>query len=157
MKILSIDPGYERLGIAILDNSNNKNVNLIFSECFHTSAKEGHPQRLSYIQKRIEEVIEEYSPTALAIEGLFFSVNKRTAMKVSEARGVIISSAKKAGLEVFEYNPQEIKVAVGGDGRCDKKAIIRMVPLLVKMDDRKRLDDEYDAIACGLTHFAIQR
>ncbi len=155
MKILAVDPGYERLGIAILDNSNNKNGDLIFSECFRTSAEDEHSQRLSEIQERIEELIKEYSPKELAIEDLFFSVNTTSAMKVAETRGAIISSSKKSGLNIFEYNPQEIKVAVGGDGHCDKKAVIKMIPLLIKIDNRKRLDDEYDAIACGLTHFAI--
>lgn len=157
MKIISIDPGYERLGIAILDNSNNKNGELIFSECFQTSAKDEHSTRLAEIQTHLTDLIERYQPEELAIEDLFFSVNRKTAMKVAEARGVIISTCRNLGLNIFEYKPNQIKVAVTGDGSSDKKSITKMVPLLVKIDEKKRLDDEYDAIACGLTHLAIRR
>jgi len=153
MKILAIDPGYERLGIAVIEKVAKKET-LIHSECFKTSAKESHADRLSQIQIHLTKIIKEHSPSALALETLFFSKNVKTALLVSEARGVIIATAKTLGLDVFEYSPQQIKVAVTGNGRSDKNGIAKMIPLLIKINKSIKQDDEYDAIACGLTHFA---
>jgi crossover junction endodeoxyribonuclease RuvC len=154
MKLISIDPGYERLGIAIIEKNGTKKESLIFSECFQTSAKENHAERLSQIQIRLSELIQKYSPKILAIETLFFNQNVKTALLVAEARGLIIGTAKSAGVEVFEYSPQQIKVAVTGHGASDKTAISKMIPLLIGVEKEIKHDDEYDAIACGLTHFA---
>jgi len=157
MNILAIDPGYERLGFAILDKNKKEKESLIFSDCFKTSAKNEHAVRLAGIQEKISAIIDEYSPQELAIESLFFNTNQKTAMLVSEARGTVVATAQNAGLKVFEYTPQEIKMAVCGNGRGDKDAVIKMVPLLVNLPPKKRLDDEYDAIACGLAHLAINK
>ena len=161
MKILSIDPGYERLGIAIIEKIDKEKETLIFSECFKTDKKLPHPDRLSLIQIRIIEIIKKLKPEMLAIETLFFSNNQKTALLVSEARGTIISTSRTAGLEVFEYTPNSIKLAVTGYGKSDKNAIIKMIPQLILISPEKlksiKHDDEYDAIAVGLTHFAIHR
>jgi crossover junction endodeoxyribonuclease RuvC len=157
MKTLAIDPGYERLGIAILDKSLPEKERLIYSECFQTSAKDPHADRLGQIQNRLTEILSEFSPEHLAIEDLFFSKNTKTAMKVAEVRGLLIGNCRAAGIEVFEYKPGEIKVAVTGDGASDKNSIIKMIPLLVNLPAPVRLDDEYDAIACGLTHIAVHK
>ncbi len=157
MKIISIDPGYERLGIAIIDKEKGAKEKLIFSECFKTSAKIPHPERLSLIGNRIKEVIKKYKPEQLATEKLFFSGNQKTAMMVSEARGVILYTGSSLGLSVFEYTPNDVKIAITGYGRSEKKQIIDMVKKLITVDSKKSSDDEFDAIAIGLTHFAIQR
>jgi len=154
MKVLSIDPGYERLGIAIIEKEKNQKEILLFSECFRTSKNDSHPERLSQILKRLKEIISEYSPDFLAIETLFFNQNTSTALLVAEARGLILGTSKSLGLEIFEYSPQSIKVATTGQGNSDKTAISKMVPLLIKIEKEIKYDDEYDAIACGLTHFA---
>ena len=156
MKILAIDPGYERLGIAILEKEETKKETLLFSECFKTSSKEPHNIRLSKVAKRLEEVIEEFQPTHTAIETLFFSKNTKTALKVSEARGVIIERSTSLGLEIVQFSPQEIKIAVTGAGNSDKTAVMKMVPLLIDIGSTKKQDDEFDAIACGLAFFATQ-
>jgi crossover junction endodeoxyribonuclease RuvC len=155
MKTLSIDPGYERLGLAILDKSLPEKDRLIHSECFKTPSTDPHSDRLSQIEKRIQELLKEFKPDHLAIEDLFFSNNHKTAMKVAEVRGLIIGVCRSADLEIFEYKPQEIKVAVTGDGRSDKNSVIKMIPLLINIKSEIKHDDEYDAIACGLTHIAI--
>ncbi len=149
MRIISIDPGYERLGIAVMEKDE-----LIFSECFRTLAKDPHPVRLGQIHDRIEELLGEYKPEALAIETLFFNTNQKTAMMVSEARGAIISLCASRNLKVFEFTPLQIKVAVTGNGRSDKKQMIKMIPMLLTLPKKIKHDDEYDAIACGLTFFA---
>lgn len=157
MKIISIDPGYERLGIAIVDKESRNPETLIFSECFKTSAKLPHHERLTLIGNRIKEVIKKYKPTALATEKLFFSGNQKTAMLVAEARGTILYSGSSSGLDIFEYTPNQIKIAITGYGRSEKRQIIDMVKKLIKVTSKTNSDDEFDAIAIGLTHFAINR
>ena len=163
MKIISIDPGYERLGIAIIEKHPREKEVLIFSECFKTSSKLPHHERLTLIGNRIKEMIKKYKPQTLATEKLFFSGNQKTAMLVAEARGVILYTASSLGLSVFEYTPNEVKIAVTGYGRSEKRQMIDMVKKLIVVDlpaqvgKKTNSDDEFDAIAIGLTHFAIHR
>ena len=149
MKILSIDPGYDRLGVAIIEKVRGLKEKLIHSECFKTDSKSSFEERLLSIGKKIEELIYLEKPSVLAIETLFFSNNTKTAMRVAETRGAILYIAKKNNLEIKEINPMEIKLAVTGDGRSDKQQMIKMVQLILNIQ-KKALDDEYDAIACGL-------
>ena len=162
MRILAIDPGYERLGIAILEKEKSGKEQLVYSETFKTPTKDEFVTRLFALGQRIEGVIGRYEPTALAIEKLFFNTNQKTALQVSEARGVIIYAAQKHGLAISEYTPLQIKTAVAGYGRADKNQVINMVTKLINIpetgDDGKKIkrhDDEYDAIGCGLTYFAV--
>ena len=162
MKIISIGPGYERLGVAILEKLPKQKETLIFSECFKTSSKLPHHERLALIGNRIKEIIKKYKPEQLATEKLFFSGNQKTAMLVAEARGVILYTGSSLGLEVFEYTPIEVKIAITGYGRSEKRQIISMVGKLIDVPKglpfgKGKSDDEFDAIAIGLTHFAIQR
>jgi len=162
MRIITIDPGYERVGIAVLEKSHvatamrDKEV-LLFSECFITSTKEKHEERLKQIGEEIEQIIKKYEPEAMGIETLFFKTNAKTAMKVSEARGVIMYEAAKNGLTMMEYTPLQIKVAVTGYGKSDKEQVTEMVKRLIKITKPIKHDDEYDAIAVGLTFFACYR
>lgn len=158
MKVLAIDPGYDRVGIAIVekqraDSTATREV-CLHSETFQTSKDTDFNTRLYQVGQRIAELINEYDPEHLAIETIFFSKNQKTAMQVAQARGTIIYEALKQGLSVHEYSPQQIKVAVTGHGGADKQAVLQMLTHLVSLDNRKRLDDEYDAIACALTFLA---
>ncbi len=157
MKILAIDPGYERLGIAVLEKVKGGKEILLHSECFQTKASLPFPERLGLIGKRVDEIIAEFKPEALAIEKLFFTNNQKTAIMVAETCGVIIFCGVSNGLVVQEYTPPEIKVATTGDGRSDKRQIISMVPKLIRIEKVIKHDDEYDAIAIGLTFFACYR
>ncbi len=156
MRVISVDPGYGRIGIAILEKEKGKEK-LVFSECFETDAKEAQAMRLAQIKTRLGELIAEFKPEALAIETLFFSKNQKTAMGVAEARGVITSEAAAQDLLVFEYRPSEVKIAVTGYGSADKRQVKEMVKKILKVEKEIKLDDEYDAIAVGLTHLAISR
>lgn len=156
MRILGIDPGVERVGIAVIEKSGAKEQ-YVFSECFKTSAKLSHAERLALIGKEVAKVIADHNPKALAIEKLFFEKNTTTAMAVAEARGVMLYEAAQKGLRIFEYTPMEIKVAVTGYGKSDKTAIMAMVPRLMQLPTRKMIDDEVDAIACAITCFAHER
>ena len=156
MKILGIDPGIERVGIAVVEKINGKEQ-YIYSACFKTSPKLSHSNRLKFIGEEITDVIKKYKPDALAIEKLFFEANTKTAMSVAEARGMMLYVCELAKLGIFEYTPLEIKVAVTGYGRSDKTGVMHMVPKLIKLPDRKMIDDEVDAIAVALTCFAYQK
>lgn len=157
MRIISIDPGYERLGIAILEKNPGKKETYLFSECFKTSKNIPHAERLALITKELKKIITQWQPKSLAIEKLFLATNHKTAMLVAEARGVILSECASFGLQIYEYSPPQIKLAVCGNGAADKKSIIKMVPLLIKTPTVVKIDDEFDAIAIGLTFFAIER
>lgn len=157
IRVIAVDPGYERLGIAIIEKNGGEKEELLFSQCFKTSAKLSHDKRLALLGQEIKKVIEKYEPTDLAIEELFFSGNQKTAMKVSEARGVIIYEASLKNLALHEYKPMEIKIAVTGYGRSTKDQVISMVQKLIKTPTKIKIDDEFDAIAIGLTHIASKR
>ncbi|MCX6752551.1 MAG: crossover junction endodeoxyribonuclease RuvC [Candidatus Nomurabacteria bacterium] len=159
MRILGIDPGFERLGIAVLDPAlrkerGEKDHCVVFSECFKTSSKLGFSERLNLIGKEVHKIIKEYKPEILAIETLFLNTNQKTVMRVAEARGVVIYEASSAGLKVFEASPPQIKIATTGYGRANKEQIMKMVKILAEMDTSKTSDDELDAIAIALTAFA---
>lgn len=155
MRILGIDPGFERLGIAILEkNKSDKKEHVLFSECFKTSAKLEFADRLKLIGEEVKKIIKEYKPEILSIETLFLTTNHKTVMHVAEARGVVIYEAVCAGLKIFEASPPQIKIATTGYGRSDKTQINKMVKILVEIDNSKTSDDELDAIAIALTAFA---
>jgi crossover junction endodeoxyribonuclease RuvC len=145
MRVIGIDPGYDRVGIAIVDkpekSSRGEKETLVYSECCTTSSTDDIYKRLLQVGQHIRET-------------LFITKNQKTAMHVSEARGIIAYEAGLYGLPICEYSPPQIKAAVTGDGHCDKRAIIKMIPLLIKMSNTKRHDDEYDAIAVALTCIA---
>ena len=157
MKIIAIDPGFERIGIAILERIPKEKDTLVYSTCFKTSAKIPFHERLTAIGTEMENVIRKYKPQALAIEKLYFTTNQKTVMNVAEARGVIIYTASHNDLSIFEYTPPQIKLAVAGYGKATKDMVMRMVPKLIKMDIKTNSDDELDAIAIGLTCLACER
>lgn len=159
MIVLAIDPGYERLGIAVVEKTHKSKEFVLFSECFRTSAKLDFYERLILIGNRIAELLVEHSPTALSIENLFMSNNQKTAMRVSEVRGAIIYLAKKSGLTINELTPLQIKSAVTGNGKSSKDEMIKMVGLLTQnsLKNKPILDDEFDAIAIGLAYFAYNK
>ena len=156
MRVLALDPGYDRLGIAVLERVNGKEI-LIHSTCLLTDRADTIPERLLTIGKTLEILLKEYVPHAVALETLFFNKNIKTGIGVAQVRGIILYLAKQAGCTVYEFGPQEIKVAVTGYGKSDKGAVIDMVKRLVKNAPMKALDDEYDAIAVGITALAHHR
>ena len=156
MRVLAFDPGYDRLGIAVLEHKDGKEA-LLFSGCVTTKKELELPDRLFLVGDQVRSLIQKHSPDAIAIETLFFNKNIRTAIGVAQARGVVLYLARAAGCRVFEYGPQEIKVAVTGYGNSDKGAVIDMVKRLVPESPKKAFDDEYDAIAVGITALAHNR
>lgn len=158
MKILGIDPGYERLGIAVLEkNKGDRKERIVYSNCFKTSAKLPLPERIFLLGEEVETVIKKFKPEKLAIEKLYFENNQKTAMGVSEARGAILFVARKAGLEILEYTPLQIKNAVTGYGKATKEQVHMMVSKLIELPKSIKQDDEIDAIAVALTGFATTK
>jgi len=162
MRILGIDPGYERLGIAILEKIKSEKPfdyaqgkeKVLFSECFKTSAKLEFNERLFLIGEEVKKIIKKFKPEVLSIETLFLNTNHKTVMRVAEARGVVIYEAARAGLKIFEASPPQIKIATTGYGKANKEQVIKMVKILVDVDKSKTSDDELDAIAIAITAFA---
>ncbi len=153
MRILAIDPGYDRLGIAVIEGDPSRPT-LVWSDCI-LPAKGAREKRLVCVWNAITSAIKKYAPDTLAIETLFFSVNKKTAIGVAEARGAILAAAGVAGLSVIECSPQQVKLAVTGYGGSEKSAVAAMIPRLLTLPEKKRYDDEIDAIAIGITALAM--
>jgi crossover junction endodeoxyribonuclease RuvC len=153
MRILAIDPGFDRLGIAVVEGDPSRPT-LLMSTCV-LPAKGEPAERLAIVSRVITQTILEYRPVALAIETLFFGANKKTAMGVAQARGAILAAAGLASLPVIECTPQQVKLATTGHGGADKAAVAKMIPKLLSLPTKKRLDDELDAIGVGITALAM--
>lgn len=142
-KILGIDPGYGRLGWAVI-----KGNGLLEAGCLETSKDQPHEKRLKIIGRGLEDIIKKHKPDALAIEKLFINTNQKTATKVAETRGVILYMARD--LPIYEFSPPEVKLAICGYGRADKKQVAKMARLIFKTDKSLK-DDALDAIAIAFT------
>jgi crossover junction endodeoxyribonuclease RuvC len=153
MRVISVDPGYDRIGVAVLELRNDKEC-LVYSSCIETDKKASLNDRVHFLGQEFEKLIIKYTPDTLGIETLFFNKNIKTALGVSQARGAIIYLAQTHNCVVREFGPQEIKIAVTGYGKSDKSSVIDMVKRLVPQSPQSALDDEYDAIAVGITCLA---
>lgn len=149
MKVLGIDPGYDRLGIAVLSGDQAKQ-SYDYSECF-TPEKGAFEDRLLAAGTHFKEMLDLHRPDLVALETLFFTNNQKTAMHVAELRGVLLYEARRAGVPIAEFIPSQVKLAVAGYGKSDKAGIAVMLGKLLAIPKRKMRDDEYDAIAVALT------
>jgi crossover junction endodeoxyribonuclease RuvC len=156
MRVLALDPGYDRLGVAVLEKDGGKE-SLLFSSCIVTDSADSISDRLLAVGRATVSLLTEYKPGVVAVETLFFNRNAKSAIGVAQARGIILYLAKQAGCKLCEFGPQEVKVAVTGYGKSDKSAVISMVKKLIKNTPDSAYDDEYDAIAVGITALAHHR
>lgn len=156
MRIIAIDPGYDRLGVAVLERVSGIDQ-LVFSTCILTNKADGLSARIASAGDALAAILHTYNPSMLAIETLFFNKNIKTGIGVAQMRGVCLYLAIHHGCTIAEYSPQQIKVAVTGYGNSDKSAVTMMVKRLVGGVPEAAVDDEYDAIATGLTCLAHQR
>ena len=150
MIILGIDPGFERMGCAVLEKS-PMGEKLLYSSCLISSRNDAHEKRLLVLAEGLKKIIKKFKPDAMAIEKLFFTANQKTALKVAEARGVALLLAAENDLKVFEFTPLEVKMATTGYGRAEKDQVRKMVLAMLKISGGNKLDDEIDAIAIALT------
>lgn len=156
MKIISLDPGYDRLGVAVLEIGHGKEK-LLYSTCISTSREDAFDERLLSASDQFGSLCTFYSPEEIALEKVYFAKNQKTAMYVARMIGALTLEAKRRHMTIFEYTPPEIKQAVTGDGASKKSDITRIVPMLVTLEHTPELDDEWDAIAVGLAHSAIRK
>lgn len=156
MRVLGIDPGYDRLGVALIEKQNNQET-VLFSTCIETDADTELAERLVTLGGELETILTTYQPELVGVETLFFNKNIKTALGVAHARGVILFLVKRAGIPILELSPQQIKVAVTGYGNSDKTAVTMMIKQLAANVPQHAHDDEYDAIAAGITALAHYR
>lgn len=156
MRVLGVDPGYDRLGLAVMEKIEGREE-LLFSTCVTTNKQATLPERIGELGMALARIITEFNPDQVAIETLFFNKNQKTALAVAEARGVVVFLSRQHGALVKEFGPAEVKVAVTGYGGSDKRAVMDMLRRLVPNIPAKALDDEYDAIAIAVTALAHHR
>ncbi len=154
MKIIAIDPGYDRVGVAIIEKINGERELLHFSCCITTDRKLGFYERLASIQNELLSIISQYKPEILVMEELYFAKNTTTALKVAEARGIISGVAISNHITVEEIHPNHVKMAITGHGGAKKEDILFMLPKLITIDTSNKLDDELDAVAIGIAFLA---
>jgi crossover junction endodeoxyribonuclease RuvC len=151
MRILGIDPGTGILGFGVIEVQKGK-TQLVDGGVIRTPVKEDDAVRLLTIYDELTDIISATKPEIMSVEKLFFARNVTTAMTVAQARGVVLLCGKQAGLEIYEYTPLQIKQAVTGYGKADKKQIQEMVRVILGLETVPKPDDCADAIAAALTH-----
>ena len=151
MIVLGIDPGYALMGWGVVEAEGSR-MKLVNYGCIETKAGVPMQNRLRALQLGVKDLLNIYKPDDVAFEELFFARNVTTALMVGAARGAAIIAAAEYTENLYEYTPMQIKQAITGYGKADKKQIQQMVKLLLKMDEVPKPDDAADAIACAITH-----
>lgn len=151
MIILGIDPGTATTGFGVIKKEGQK-FELVEYGCVLTPAKTPLEDRLETIFEELTVLIRKAKPDYVAVEELFFAANSKTAIAVGQARGVILLAAKKLGLPVAEYTPLQVKMALTGYGRAEKRQIQQMVKAILALDEIPKPDDSADALAIALCH-----
>lgn len=151
MIILGIDPGFAIVGFGVLETERGSN-RLIRCGVISTQAGVPMPRRLLQIGEDLEQLILQFQPDMLAVEELFFNTNVTTGIGVAQARGVILYIAEKLGVPSFEYTPLQVKQAVAGYGRAEKRQVMEMTKRLLQLPAVPKPDDAADAVAVALCH-----
>lgn len=151
MVILGIDPGLAIVGWGVLEYKGSRFRTLGYGS-IQTPSTMSTEDRLVEIHKQMKRLIEVYKPDAMAVEELFWNTNQTTGIRVSEARGVILLSGAESGVPIFEYTPLQVKQAVVGYGRAEKKQVITMVTMLLNLEKPPKPDDTADALAIAICH-----
>ncbi|MDO5124031.1 MAG: crossover junction endodeoxyribonuclease RuvC [Eubacteriales bacterium] len=151
MVVLGIDPGYAIVGYGIVGHE-GASYKALGSGAILTDADTPFEDRLKTIYEAMNEIIEKVKPQAISIESLYFQNNQKTAIKVAEARGVILLCARMAEIPVFEYTPLQVKTAVTGYGKAKKPQVMEMTKRLLKLQKMPRFDDTCDALAVAICH-----
>lgn len=151
VRILGIDPGTGILGFGVIELTKGQ-PSLVDAGVIRTPAHEDDAVRLLTIHEELTEVIAAAKPTVMSVEKLFFARNVTTAMTVSQARGVVLLCGMQAGMTIHEYTPLQIKQAITGYGKADKKQMQEMVRVLLRLREVPKPDDAADALAAAITH-----
>ncbi len=156
MRIIGIDPGTGILGFGVIQVDKGQ-ARLVDGGVIRTPVKEDDAVRLQTIFDELTDVIKETKPTEMSVEKLFFAQNVTTAMTVAQARGVVLLCGRQAGLNIYEYTPLQIKQALTGYGRAEKKQVQEMVRVILQLKEIPKPDDCADALAAAITHSMTRR
>lgn len=156
MFVLGIDPGLTRCGYGGVSGSGSA-LTAVAAGVLTTLPEVALADRLAELQSGVRSLLAELRPAAVAVERIFFQVNARTAMSVGQASGVVLAESAAAGCAVFQYTPNEVKMAVTGSGSAPKEQVQRMVQSLLGLAERPRPPDAADALALALCHHAVAR
>ncbi len=151
MRILGIDPGYAIVGYGVLDY-NSGHFDVVGFGAITTGADMDFSKRLEAIYNDMCQIIDMYKPDEMSIEKLFFNTNQKTVIDVAQARGVTLLPAIQRGIPVYEYTPLQVKNAIVGYGRAEKKQVQEMTKTILKLKDIIKPDDTADAVAIAVTH-----
>lgn len=151
MRILGIDPGYAIVGFGVVDYA-GANFAPIEYGAILTEAHTPFTRRLCDIDTDMQEILRRYEPDCMAIEKLFFTTNRTTAIDVAQARGILILAAAKRNIPVFEYTPLQVKQAVAGYGKAEKRQVMDMTRRILKLEQIPKPDDAADALAIAICH-----
>ncbi len=151
MIIIGIDPGLATVGFGVIRKERDRIIPVSYG-CIKTSSEKQNPERLMEIFNELNALFEKYSPSEIAVEKLFFTNNITSAMGVSEARGVIFIAAQQKNIPVIEYTPKQVKQAITGSGRADKKQMQEMIKRLLDLDEIPKPDDAADGLSIALCH-----
>ncbi|MFH1142370.1 MAG: crossover junction endodeoxyribonuclease RuvC [Candidatus Uhrbacteria bacterium] len=155
LKIFGIDPGFGRMGFGVVEYDGHK-FELIDTGCISTETDISHAERLQVIASDLRQLLKQQQPDKVAIEELFFGKSTTTAMRVAEARGVVLLICAELNLSVIELKPNQIKLAVTGDGNADKRQMQEMVQRLLELDQVPKPDDAADALATAICAATIR-
>ena len=156
MRIIGVDPGTGILGFGIIETSKGT-AQLVDAGVIRTPVHEDDAVRLQTIYDELSDIIAAAKPDTMSVEKLFFARNVTTAITVAQARGVVLLCGKQAGLALYEYTPLQIKMALTGYGRADKKQVQEMVRVVLQLKEVPKPDDCADALAAALTHAQTMR
>ena len=151
MRVLGVDPGLARTGVAVVEGAPGA-LRLVHARCLDTHPGTSDAARLAALFAMLEETVQAHAPDVAAVEQLFFASNRTTAMRVGEARGVVLCALARAGLEIAEYTPMQVKEGVAGWGGARKPQVSRMVRALLRVDAVDGPDDVADACAVAICH-----
>jgi crossover junction endodeoxyribonuclease RuvC len=151
VRVLGVDPGLGRTGVALVEGHPGS-LRLIHAECIETGAEDADGPRLLELSRRLAQSAGSLHPDVAAVERLFFSTNRQTAMRVSQARGVILCTLAAAGIPIAEYTPNEIKESIAGYGGATKRQVLRMCGALLGVEEIPGPDDTADACAAAICH-----
>lgn len=157
MRILGIDPGTGILGFGVIDVDARGKLKLVDGGVIRTPVKQADSERLKTIYDELTEVIQQHKPEIMSVEKLFFAQNVTTAMSVAQARGVVLLCGIQNNLELFEYTPLQIKQAITGYGKADKKQMQEMVRVILNLQEVPKPDDAADALAAAICHSMTAR
>ncbi len=151
MRILGIDPGYAIMGWGVIEKKGSSFFPVAYGS-IETEKETPMPERLKHLYASLMDIISEYDPEEVSIEELYFNNNAKTAIFVGQARGVALLACTNSGLDIFEYTPLQIKTAMTGFGRAEKKQIQAMVKMILNLEAIPKPDDTADALAAAICH-----